>query len=72
MSAYVSLSMLDDSVHGSSCTNQWLTMYQNPDDNRHDLRPFLYVIDWPWQFNKIRNHASVLTEKLAQSRGQTA
>ncbi|KAK5462762.1 glutamine-dependent NAD(+) synthetase [Exophiala xenobiotica] len=44
----------------------------NPDDNRHDLRPFLYVIDWPWQFNKIRNHASALTEKLAQSRGQTA
>ncbi|KAJ9500036.1 glutamine-dependent NAD(+) synthetase [Exophiala xenobiotica] len=44
----------------------------NPDDNRHDLRPFLYVIDWPWQFNKIRNHASALAEKLAQSRGQTA
>lgn len=26
----------------------------NPDDNRHDLRPFLYVVDWPWQFKKIR------------------
>jgi len=37
----------------------------NPDDNRHDLRPFLYVIDWPWQFNKIRNHASALAERLA-------
>ena len=22
----------------------------NPDDNRHDLRPFLLVVDWPWQF----------------------
>ncbi|KAL8315076.1 hypothetical protein RB593_008588 [Gaeumannomyces tritici] len=28
----------------------------NPDDNRHDLRPFLYVVNWPWQFNKIRRH----------------
>ncbi|KAG8165419.1 hypothetical protein KVR01_005694 [Diaporthe batatas] len=27
----------------------------NPDDNRHDLRPFLYVVDWPWQFKKIRD-----------------
>ncbi|RMZ76836.1 hypothetical protein DV738_g4770, partial [Chaetothyriales sp. CBS 135597] len=38
----------------------------NPDDNRHDLRPFLYVIDWPWQFNKIRSHASSLVERLAE------
>ncbi|KAI1611005.1 glutamine-dependent NAD(+) synthetase [Exophiala viscosa] len=38
----------------------------NPDDNRHDLRPFLYVIDWPWQFNKIRKHADALVERLAQ------
>ncbi|RMD41983.1 hypothetical protein DV735_g3192, partial [Chaetothyriales sp. CBS 134920] len=38
----------------------------NPDDNRHDLRPFLYVIDWPWQFNKIRSHASTLVERLAE------
>ena len=22
----------------------------------HSLRPFLYVINWPWQFNKIRAH----------------
>lgn len=28
----------------------------NPDDNRHDLRPFLYAVNWPWQFNKIRSH----------------
>jgi NAD+ synthase (glutamine-hydrolysing) len=35
----------------------------DPDDNRHDLRPFLYVVDWPWQFAKIRAHAGVLEEK---------
>ncbi|KIV87672.1 NAD+ synthetase [Exophiala sideris] len=43
----------------------------NPDDNRHDLRPFLYVIDWPWQFNKIRNHASALVDRMAQRGEQT-
>ncbi|KAI0409992.1 NAD+ synthase [Xylaria palmicola] len=32
----------------------------NPDDNRHDLRPFLYVVDWPFQFDKIRAHAEHL------------
>ncbi|KAJ2968845.1 hypothetical protein NUW58_g10129 [Xylaria curta] len=32
----------------------------NPDDNRHDLRPFLYVVNWPFQFNKIRAHAQHL------------
>ncbi|PHH87654.1 hypothetical protein CDD83_8588 [Cordyceps sp. RAO-2017] len=40
----------------------------NPDDNRHDLRPFLYVVDWPWQFSKIREHAAM----LAQTAGATA
>ncbi|XP_061434893.1 glutamine-dependent NAD(+) synthetase [Lethenteron reissneri] len=24
-----------------------------PDDNRFDLRPFLYNVAWPWQFNRI-------------------
>jgi NAD+ synthase (glutamine-hydrolysing) len=38
----------------------------NPDDNRHDLRPFLYVVDWPFQFGKIRAHAEGL-EKAMQS-----
>ena len=37
---------------------------QNPDDNRHDLRPFLYVVNWPWQFEKIQKHADELAEKL--------
>ena len=35
----------------------------NPDDNRHDLRPFLYVIDWPWQFNKIRSTSPLLKRR---------
>lgn len=25
----------------------------SPDDNRFDLRPFLYNVKWTWQFNKI-------------------
>ncbi|KAI3322595.1 NAD+ synthase [Xylariaceae sp. AK1471] len=36
----------------------------NPDDNRHDLRPFLYVVDWPFQFNKIRTHAAQLEQAM--------
>ncbi|KAI5464958.1 NAD+ synthase [Mariannaea sp. PMI_226] len=40
----------------------------NPDDNRHDLRPFLYVVNWPWQFDKIRDHADKLVQALAEKR----
>lgn len=36
----------------------------NPDDNRHDLRPFLYVIDWPWQFKKIRDDVEELEREI--------
>ena len=36
----------------------------NPDDNRHDLRPFLYVVNWPWQFRKIDEHAEELERRL--------
>ena len=25
----------------------------SPEDNRFDLRPFLYNVRWPWQFKKI-------------------
>lgn len=25
----------------------------SPDDNRFDLRPFLYNASWKWQFNRI-------------------
>ena len=37
----------------------------NPDDNRHDLRPFLYVVNWPWQMKKIEAHVAELEAKLA-------
>lgn len=40
----------------------------NPDDNRHDLRPFLYVVNWPWQFNKIRRHVEEM-EKNGKKAG---
>ena len=36
----------------------------NPDDNRHDLRPFLYVVNWPWQFGKIMAHVEELEKKI--------
>ncbi|KAI0538523.1 NAD+ synthase [Xylaria digitata] len=39
----------------------------NPDDNRHDLRPFLYVVDWPFQFNKIRAHAEHLGNMMSRA-----
>ncbi|KAF2672462.1 NAD+ synthase [Microthyrium microscopicum] len=38
----------------------------NPDDNRHDLRPFLYP-SMEYQFNKIRKHAESL--ETAQEAG---
>ena len=28
------------------------------------LRPFLYVVNWPWQFNKIRNHVNEMERSL--------
>ncbi|KAL0934142.1 glutamine-dependent NAD(+) synthetase [Colletotrichum truncatum] len=37
----------------------------NPDDNRHDLRPFLYVVNWPWQFAKIDAHVEELEKKIS-------
>lgn len=30
----------------------------SPDDNRFDLRPFLYPSAWKWQFDKIDAAAS--------------
>lgn len=38
----------------------------NPDDNRHDLRPFLYVVQWPWQFDRIREHAANLERRMEE------
>jgi NAD+ synthase (glutamine-hydrolysing) len=28
----------------------------SPDDNRFDLRPFLYESSWSWQFDKIDDY----------------
>lgn len=40
----------------------------NPDDNRHDLRPFLYVVHWPWQFDKIRKHVEEMEKGIKEGR----
>lgn len=32
----------------------------SPDDNRYDLRQFLYNVNWPWQFRKINQAVSSL------------
>lgn len=41
-----------------------LTCDADPDDNRHDLRPFLYVVNFPYQFDKIKAHAENLEAKM--------
>lgn len=40
----------------------------SPDDNRFDLRPFLYNTRWPWQFRCIEDQVG----GAAASRGQHA
>uniref|UniRef100_A0A8C6QA80 Glutamine-dependent NAD(+) synthetase n=1 Tax=Nannospalax galili TaxID=1026970 RepID=A0A8C6QA80_NANGA len=35
----------------------------SPDDNRFDLRPFLYNTTWPWQFRCIDRHVVQLEKK---------
>jgi len=32
----------------------------SPDDNRFDLRPFLYDASWSWQFQRIDERAAAL------------
>jgi NAD+ synthase (glutamine-hydrolysing) len=41
----------------------------NPDDSR---RPFLYVVNWPWQFGKIRAHVEELEKKIMDRRSEGA
>ncbi|KAF8159641.1 hypothetical protein B0H34DRAFT_704302 [Crassisporium funariophilum] len=38
----------------------------SPDDNRFDLRPFLYPSRFPWQFKKIDEIAAVLPDRSNQ------
>ncbi|KZT07503.1 glutamine-dependent NAD(+) synthetase with GAT domain-containing protein [Laetiporus sulphureus 93-53] len=35
----------------------------SPDDNRYDLRPFLYPSRFPWQFKKIDDIAAILPDR---------
>ncbi|KAF8647718.1 hypothetical protein AX16_006554 [Volvariella volvacea WC 439] len=39
----------------------------SPDDNRFDLRPFLYPSRFPWQFKKIDEIAAVLPDRSTQA-----
>ncbi|KAH9479450.1 glutamine-dependent NAD(+) synthetase [Psilocybe cubensis] len=41
----------------------------SPDDNRFDLRPFLYPSRFPWQFKKIDEIAAVLPDRSTQAPG---
>ncbi|XP_045039340.2 glutamine-dependent NAD(+) synthetase isoform X2 [Desmodus rotundus] len=38
----------------------------SPDDNRFDLRPFLYRASWPWQFRCIENQVLQLERRERQ------
>lgn len=42
----------------------------SPDDNRFDMRPFLYNVRWPWQFAKIDE--DVLTRSADEEEKSTA
>jgi NAD+ synthase (glutamine-hydrolysing) len=30
------------------------------------LRPYLYVVSWPWQFNKIRAHVEEMEKSIKE------
>jgi NAD+ synthase (glutamine-hydrolysing) len=53
------MTVLTPSVH---CENY------SPEDNRFDLRPFLYQTQWPWQFARLDD----LAASLETSRGESA
>jgi len=40
----------------------------SPDDNRFDLRPFLYPAQWQWQFREIDKAVTGLAEQDEQGR----
>jgi len=42
----------------------------SPDDNRFDLRPFLYPARFPWQFKKIDQVAAALPDRSRKGPGQ--
>lgn len=44
----------------------------SPDDNRFDLRPFLYRAGWPWQFRCIENQVGGRRPSPPRRPGATA
>ncbi|KAG1250473.1 hypothetical protein G6F68_012784 [Rhizopus microsporus] len=38
----------------------------SPDDNRFDMRPFLYNASWKWQFEKIDRRAMAFEKQEAE------
>ncbi|KAJ8662222.1 NAD+ synthetase [Lichtheimia ornata] len=44
----------------------------SPDDNRFDLRPFLYNASWKWQFNKIDKAAEKLEQEGSAAENSNA
>ncbi|KAK4700305.1 hypothetical protein P7C70_g5945, partial [Phenoliferia sp. Uapishka_3] len=43
----------------------------SPDDNRFDLRPFLYPSRFPWQFRKIDALAAIMPDKSLRMKAKT-
>ena len=41
----------------------------SPDDNRFDIRPFLYRSTWPWQFRSIERAVSAANKTFVPSHG---
>lgn len=39
----------------------------SPDDNRFDMRPFLYNIQWLWQFRRIDNKVADVEAELGSN-----
>lgn len=39
----------------------------SPDDNRFDLRPFLYNTGWVWQFRCINNQVAINASRTSAS-----
>ena len=42
----------------------------SPDDNRFDLRQFVYNTKWPWQFRKIDEAAAVMEAASEKDDGE--
>lgn len=52
-------------------TERTLQEAYSPDDNRFDLRPFLYPSRFPWQFRKIDEKAATMQDKSLRMKAKT-